>query len=111
MDRLISLVLKLINLTLRVFVTRIIPILIQGTIFSVNAMFYALAAVWVGWGPATERISDEWMVRAARMHWPSSTDLFMHYFMRTIAFGLILFGWILLAHVTVWLTRIILFGH
>jgi hypothetical protein len=72
-------------------------------------MLYATAAVWVGWGPTIQRISDEGMKRAAVWGLPSSLDPYLYHFFRTMGFFQILFGWLLLAMVTVSAFNLVLY--
>lgn len=96
---------RLLQMVLRglvIFFDRVLPILLKMASFMVWAMFIALTAVWVGWDRASDRISYEWMKEAAGWGLPSSLDPLMHSTTRILAFALILFGWVLLAHATVW---------
>lgn len=108
MDFAVSLVSKLINWVWRIFWIRIVPILIQGFVFSAKAALYASAAVWVGWGPATKRITDEWMKRIAIAGIPSSVDPYMRPLSQAVAFFLILLGWVFLAVFTATLINTLL---
>jgi hypothetical protein len=93
---------------LNFFIVRIVPILYHGVIFCVLSTLIALAAVWTGWPVAAERIALTWMVRASRMNLPSSLDDVMYPVMKAVAHVWIFFGWVLLAHITVWLTGMLL---
>jgi hypothetical protein len=100
MDKFISLVFVIFRNLWRFFVDHILPIIIEGVKFSLLAMLYSMAAIWVGWGPATNRISDEWMSRAAKAGWPSSLDPYLHPVTQVGAFFMVSWGWFLFALMT-----------
>jgi hypothetical protein len=103
---------KLLSILLRglsLFVHWVLPRLIRIAGFCFWSMLCATAAVWVGWGPAIQRISDEGMKRAAEWGLPSSLDPYLYHFFRIGAFCQILLGWLLLAMVTASAINLVLY--
>ena len=108
MDRLLQMVLKTTVRGLNYFLVRLWPVLRQLMIFCFYSSLLALAAVWVGWGPATERIANEWVKRMASAPIPTEVIERSYPLARFLAFWQILFGWIFLAHFTVLFTNALL---
>jgi hypothetical protein len=99
MDFAVAVVRSVIVFSVRVL-RRIWPFVLHLAIFTLWAMLYSMAAVWIGWPTASERITQEWMRRAALAGVPSPLDPYLYYFMRTGAYALLVFGWICLSYLT-----------
>lgn len=104
----LSLVRRLIEDSINFFIVRIVPVLYHGAIFCFKAMLISLAAIWTGWPLAADRITWEWMGRAAQMGIPSSADKYMFPGMKVIAHAWILFGWMFWAMFTASMINLVL---
>lgn len=83
------------------------PWIAGAVLFTIQLMSTAVISLWVGVPTAVRRIADEWLDRADAANFPGDMLPRLYYVICTLAFLTILAGWILVAYLTVFFTRLI----
>jgi hypothetical protein len=83
------------------------PLIAGALLFTLQLMATAVISLWVGVPTSVRRIADEWLDRAFFAGFPGNMMPQLYYVICTLAFLTILTGWILVAYLTVFFTRLI----
>jgi hypothetical protein len=76
-------------------------------LFTLNLMATSVISLWVGVPTSVRRIADEWLDRAFFAGFPGDKMPQLYYVICALAVVTIVAGWLLVAHITVWLSRLI----
>ncbi|MCI0563787.1 MAG: hypothetical protein MN733_35380 [Nitrososphaera sp.] len=85
----------------------ITPGVVRAIGFTLDLMLVALGAVWSGIPRATDVIANKTLDKAVLSGVPTIYDRTVYTIARIVAVLTIVAGWILLAHLTVWMTNFI----
>jgi len=83
------------------------PWIAGAILFTLQLISTAVISLWVGVPTSVRRIADEWLDRAFSAGFPGNMMPQLYYAICTLAFLTILIGWILVAYLTVFFTRLI----
>ncbi len=86
----------------------IVPLLVLAFHFIVGMCLNCVTGWWVGVPNACRRTAEEWVNRAAQRQIPSIYFRWIYGLVWLETFLVILAGWLILSHVTVWLLRMII---
>lgn len=84
-----------------------VPWIRGAFLFTLHLMATSVISLWVGVPTAISRIADEWLDRAFFAGFPTQWDRHLYYVIWTLSLLTIVAGWILLAHLTVFLVHLI----
>jgi len=85
----------------------VLPWIGRIIMFMVNLIMTSLLSFWGGVPQKTEQIANEWLDRAVANGVPTAWDRQMYFTFRVVAFAMIVVGWVILAHITVWIVHLI----
>ena len=86
------------------FLRFIWPWALQFFFFSLNWMLKSIAAQFTGMPGAVHEIAQEWTLNAlAHGHIPLQYEKYVRWVMKSIAWVMIIFGYILACHFVVWI--------
>lgn len=94
---------QLISRTLRFF----LPWVGRIVLFMVSFILTSVFSFWSGVPAVVERIANEWLDRAVAAGFPTQWDRRLFFTFKYLAFGMILLGWVILSHITVWIVNLI----
>ena len=100
MDELLQVVRRVIEFLINFFIRFVWPVLLRIGIAQFWSSLYALAAIWTGWGTATERIAFAWASQLSATPIPTGVLKALYPLFRLGAFFQILFGWVFWALLT-----------
>jgi hypothetical protein len=86
-----------------IFLRIVTPWVIKFVLFVGKLIIAAVLAFWTGVPVAVDRIVKEWMQRAWDAHVQTEYGDLLHWIFTIVAYGMIFFGWIGLAYLTVFL--------
>jgi len=94
---------QLISKALRFF----LPWVGRIIMFMVGFILTSVISFWGGVPAMADRIANEWLDRAVRAGFPTQWDRNLFFTFKTLAFAMILLGWVILSLLTVWILDLI----
>ena len=85
----------------------VVPWVVRAFVFTLNLMWTSIVSLWVGVPQATDSIANHWVDTAVAQGMDTIFDDRLYLIIRWMAFFTILAGWILTAHVTVWIWKLL----
>ena len=87
------------------FLQIISPPVLRFVGFMLSMTLVTLVSIWRNINQSASSIADYWVDRAVSEGFITIWTPHLYYTVKTIAYLMMLVGWVILAHITVWLTK------